>query len=40
LSNMLAVTSNKRKSPKFEFNFSIYKKVKSENERGKKRDVI
>jgi len=37
---MLAVTENKRKSPKFESNFSIYKKVKSENEKGKKRTVI
>jgi len=41
LSNMLATTSNKCKSPKFKSNFSIYKKVKSEKMRGiKKWDII
>jgi len=41
LSNMLATTSNKLKSPKFKSNFNIYKKVKSEKMRGvKKWDII
>jgi len=37
---MLAVTSNKWKSPKFKSNFNIYKKVKSEKMRDKERDII
>jgi len=34
LSNMLTITSNKWKSPKFKSNFGIYKKVKSEKQKG------
>jgi len=38
---MLAIISNKGKSPKFKSNFSIYKKIKSEKMREvKKRDII
>jgi len=37
--NMLAITSNKWKSPKFKSNFSIYKKVKSEKMREVKKRV-
>jgi len=37
LSNMLAITSNKWKSPKFKYNFNIYKKIKSEKMKGVKK---